>query len=63
MRIAGRGEPKNFSAKITHNPLKRLVSDERIQGNPNKSNLDKTGFSRQDSDQPRKTKLIARLAA
>jgi hypothetical protein len=30
-------ERKIFSAKIPRNPLIRLVSDERIQGNPNKS--------------------------
>jgi hypothetical protein len=29
---------KNFLGFLPFNPLKRLDSDERIQGNPNKSN-------------------------
>jgi hypothetical protein len=38
---------KNVSAKIPYNPLKRLDSDERIQGNPRKSNTHKRGFRRE----------------
>jgi hypothetical protein len=33
-----KGEEKNFSALYPRNPLKSIDSDERIQGNPNKSN-------------------------
>ncbi len=33
-----------FPTKCQRNPLKRLTSDERIQGNPNKSNPDKRRF-------------------
>ena len=35
---------KNILAKIPRNPLKRLISDERIQGNPRKSNSLSEGF-------------------
>jgi hypothetical protein len=35
----GRGAEKNSSQKMPRNPLKSLDSDERIQGNPSKSNL------------------------
>jgi hypothetical protein len=35
---------KNVPAKIPYNPLKRLDPDERIQGNPRKSNTHKRGF-------------------
>jgi hypothetical protein len=38
-------ERKIFSAKIPRNPLISLDSDERIQGNPNKSKDQKAGFS------------------
>ena len=40
-----KGPQKNFSAKIACNPLISLVSDERIQGNPRKSNTQNVGFS------------------
>jgi hypothetical protein len=36
---------KNFLAKIACNPLISLVLDERIQGNPRKSNVQNPGFS------------------
>jgi hypothetical protein len=32
------GELKKVSAKFRRNPLKRLISNERIQGNPSFSN-------------------------
>jgi hypothetical protein len=35
---------KNLQAKIQRNPLISLDSDERIQGNQNKSNGHKVGF-------------------
>jgi hypothetical protein len=34
----GKGRKKKFSSKIPRNPLISLDSNERIQGNPNKSN-------------------------
>ena len=33
----GKSDEKFFFAKFPHNPLKRLISDERIQGIPRKS--------------------------
>src|ERR1700722_11930552 len=42
----GRTE-KNFLTKIACNPLITLVSHERIQGNPRKSNVQKLGFRRE----------------
>jgi hypothetical protein len=40
----GKGREKFLSAKIRRNPLKRLDSNERIQGNPSLSNLLSEGF-------------------
>ncbi len=51
---------KNFSTKIPRNPLISLDSDERIQGNPRKSNPQKQGFSQRNGDSPRKSKRIDR---
>jgi hypothetical protein len=42
-----KGARNCFQAKIPCNPLKRLDSDERIQGNPSFSNPKKRRFSRQ----------------
>jgi hypothetical protein len=53
----GKAREKFLSAKIQRNPLKRLDSDERIQGNPSFSNPQKRGFSRPKSQEPRKPKL------
>jgi hypothetical protein len=39
-----KGREKFHSAKIPCNPLKRLDSDERIQGNPSFSNPHKRGL-------------------
>jgi hypothetical protein len=50
------GREKFLSAKIPCNPLKRLDSDERIQGNPSFSNPHKLGFSRSNGQRPRKPK-------
>jgi hypothetical protein len=46
---AAKGRAKFLSAKIRRNPLKRLYSDERIQGNPSLSNPQNQGFSRLNS--------------
>jgi hypothetical protein len=43
-RAGAKGREKFPSAKIQHNPLKRLNSDERIQGNPSLSNPQNQGF-------------------
>jgi hypothetical protein len=48
-----------LSAKIQRNPLKRLDSDERIQGNPSFFNPYKQGFSRPKGHAPRKPKPVA----
>jgi hypothetical protein len=47
-------------AKIPRNPLKSLDSDERIQGNPRKSNSGKWVFSQRKGDKPRKPKRLGR---
>jgi hypothetical protein len=54
--LRGGSERKNFPAKIPCNPLIRLVSHERIQGNPRNSNGRKAGFPNPKGDPPRKTK-------
>jgi len=51
------GRMKNFLAKIPRNPLISPVSDERIQGNPRKSNRSKQRFLKGKGQSPRKTKL------
>ena len=48
---------KNFLAKIPRNPLISPDSDERIQGNPRKSNRSKQRFPEEKDRSPRKTKL------
>ena len=53
------GPMKNFSAKIPCNPLISLDSDEKIQGNPRKSNPLNRGFSKQNSHAPRHPKRPA----
>jgi hypothetical protein len=53
----GKAREKFLSAKIQRNPLKRLDSDERIQGNPSFSNPHKRGFLRSNDHAPRKPKL------
>jgi hypothetical protein len=54
----GEGESldKFFLPFFPHNPLKRLDSDERIQGNPRDSNTLEVRFSRRKSDKPRQSK-------
>jgi hypothetical protein len=47
---------KYFLALFARNPLKSLDSDERIQGNPRKSNPQKWGRLRRNRDGPRKPK-------
>ena len=54
---------KNFLAKIPCNPLISLVSDERIQGIPRKSNTLKQGNSLQNHPGPRKSNLPRPLPA
>jgi hypothetical protein len=44
---AAKGRAKFLSAKIRRKPLKRLDSDERIQGNPSVSNPHNQGFGGQ----------------
>jgi hypothetical protein len=44
----GKTERKNFSAIMSRKPLKRFNSDERIQGNPRKSNAPHRGLSQQN---------------
>src|ERR1700760_3073760 len=53
---AKEGERKNFSQKNPRNSLISLVSRERIQGNPRKSNTRNPGFSQRNGNEPRKTK-------
>jgi hypothetical protein len=53
-----KGREKFPSAKIQRNPLKRLDSDERIQGNPSFSNPQKLGFLRTKGHEPRKPKRV-----
>ena len=48
--------------KIPRNPLKRLISDEGIQGNPSFSNPHKRGLSRPAGRRPRKAKSAGRWA-
>ena len=55
-----RREQKKLFAKIACNPLKRLISDERIQGNPSFSNPSPAAFPRPKGARPRKTKSGAR---
>jgi hypothetical protein len=59
---AGKRARDFFSTKIPCNPLKRLDSDERIQGNPSFSNPHKRGFSRSKGHVPRKPKRIAQAS-
>jgi hypothetical protein len=54
-----KGQGKIFSEKIQRKPLISLDSEERIQGNPRKSNGQESGFSQRIGGQPRKTKLTA----
>src|ERR1700722_2019875 len=51
---------KNCSRFKPRNPLKSLDSDERIQGNPRKSNPHERGSSQQNGQGPRKPKRIDR---
>ncbi len=50
----GKTDTKKLSAKIPCNSLISLDSDERIQGNPRKSNPLKRGFSQRNGPDPRK---------
>src|ERR1700722_10728396 len=55
--VAGaKGGAISSLAKIQRNPLKNLDSDERIQGNPRKSNPHNRGFSQRNGGPPRKPK-------
>jgi hypothetical protein len=48
----GKKPAKSFFRSKPRNPLKRLDSDERIQGNPNKSKAQKRGLrSERDASQ------------
>jgi hypothetical protein len=52
----GKGRKNFIFSKIPHNPLKRLDSDERIQGNPSLSNPLFCPFQPLECDRPRKSK-------
>jgi hypothetical protein len=51
---------KNLGSFLPCNPLISLDPDERIQGNPRKSNPPKAGFSKLNSRGPRKPKRVVR---
>jgi hypothetical protein len=53
---ARRGFKKNYPRAKPRNPLISLDSDERIQGNPRKSNSRQLGFSQRNGRDPRKPK-------
>jgi hypothetical protein len=55
-----KGREKFLSAKILRNPLISLDSDDRIQGNPRKSNTPWRAFSQQKGHAPRKSKQTGR---
>jgi hypothetical protein len=55
-----KGREKFLSAKIPRNLLKSLDSDERIQGNPRKSNTPWRAFSQRKGLAPRKSKRTGR---
>jgi hypothetical protein len=59
-RARRKSERKKLSPLFPGNPLISLDSDERIQGNPRKSNPHERGFSRRNGDWPRKPKRIDR---
>jgi hypothetical protein len=59
----GKRPEKKFSSIFPYNPLKRLDSDERIQGNPNESNRQNRGFSQRKEPETRKPKRIDRADA
>jgi hypothetical protein len=44
VNTSGKSARKNFPRFISRNPLKSLDPNERIQGNPNKSNSSKRDF-------------------
>ena len=59
-----RGTPtKIISPKFPRNPLKRLDSDEEIQGNPRKSNPHWRGFRERNCEGPRQSKPRGRVRA
>ena len=60
---SGKSDTKNFRRFIPRNPLISLDSDERIQGNPRKSNPHNRGFSERNGPAPRKSKRIDRTDA
>ena len=60
---AEEGCEKYFPPFFPRNPLKRLDSDERIQGNPRKSNTSEVRFWRQKRDKPRKSKPMPAIIA
>ena len=59
--LNARERREKFSSRENpHNPLISLDSDERIQGNPRKSNPHKRGFSQRNGEAPRKPKRVDR---
>jgi hypothetical protein len=60
LRTPGKGLRKKFPRFKPRNPLKSIDSNERIQGNPRKSNLRDQGSSNRNGQGPRKPKRIDR---
>src|SRR5271166_7157832 len=58
--MTGQRAKKKSFRKIARNPLKRLDSDERIQGNPSFSNPSPAAFRAAKRGHPRKSKSGAR---
>jgi hypothetical protein len=58
----GKSGAKKSSTLFPRNPLKSFDSDERIQGNPRKSNPHSRGFSKPNGHAPRKSKRINRAS-
>jgi hypothetical protein len=56
----GKSAAKSFCSIYPRNPLISLDSDERIQGNPRKSNPQDRGFSQRNGRSPRQSKQIVR---
>jgi hypothetical protein len=57
-KATDKGLEKKCLSFFPRNPLKSPDSDERIQGNPRKSNTQSQGFSRRNREAPRKSKAI-----
>jgi hypothetical protein len=56
LHARGKSTRKNLPSFFPRNPLISRDSDERIQGNPRKSNPHNRGYSERNSQEPRKSK-------